>query len=102
MTIPDTPGWRLWLSLLISGILACGLSIAASVVIADRNASEQLRRVAIAKEQATAEQRRGACQLVSSMLTTYQEIPGPMTAARQNVIDAWLNEYRIIGCLPRK
>ena len=101
MRVPDHPGWRLWLSLLVSGILACLISVFASVRIADQNAQEQIRRVAVAKDQATAEQKRAACQLVGSILDAYEETPPPSEVGK-NVAQAWRDEYQIIGCPPRK
>lgn len=97
----NAPGWRLWVSLLVSVILGCLVSIAASVKIADANARDQLARVAAAKQQATAEQRQAACQLIGNILDAYEETPPPSTVGK-NVADAWRNEYRIAGCPPRK
>lgn len=102
MRMPDHPGWRLWLSLLVSGILACLLSVWASVKIANANAEEQIRRVAVAKQQATEDQRRAACQLVGNILDAYEETP-PTTPAGRNVVDAWRYEYNtVIGCSPKR
>jgi hypothetical protein len=95
------PGWRLWLSLAVSVVLGVIVSIVASVKIADANAQEQLRRVAEAKQQATAEQRAAACQLVGGILDAYDETPPP-TKAGKNVATAWREEYLLIGCPPRK
>lgn len=101
LSIPQSPGWRLWLSLAVAVILGVLVSIFASVKIADANAQEQIRRVAVAKEQATAEQRQAACQLVGNILDAYEETPPP-TPAGKNVAQAWQEEYQLIGCKPRK
>lgn len=99
----STPGWRLWGFSLASVAIACPLSVYASVKIADANAQEQLARVAAAKEQATAEQRRAACQLIGNILAAYEETPPPPSSKTgQNVVQAWREEYRIAGCPPKK
>lgn len=101
LSVPQSPSWRLWLLLWLSGMLACAISIVASVKIADANAQQQLERVAAAKDQATAEQKQAACQLIGNILDAYDETPPP-TKAGKNVADAWREEYRLIDCPPRK
>ncbi len=91
------PGWRLWLTLLVSGVLACVISIVASVKIADANTQDQIDRARAAAVQ----QRNVTCALLGRILAAYEETP-PTTATGRNVVEAWLDEYRTIGCLPRK
>lgn len=92
-----TPGWRLWLSMLIMVLLGVTISVLVSVRVADRSIREQIKRDAEARE----ESRVKTCQVVGTILAAYEETPPP-TVAGKNVASAWLDEYRILGCQPSK
>lgn len=83
--------------MLITVLLGVTISVLVSVKVADHSIREQIRRQELTRE----ESRVKACQVVGNILAAYQETPPP-TVAGKNVAAAWLDEYRILGCLPRK
>lgn len=75
------------------------LSIFASVNIADRNADRQLKAVAAAKVEATAETKRITCSFFGSSMDVYKETP-PSTAAGRAQLANYVELYRFTGCQP--
>ncbi len=95
--MPGAPGWRIWLVTVITLIGGMVLSVYVSIHTADENTQQSIQRA----RAAGAEQQRVVCGLISSILDAYKETPPP-TVTGKNVANAWLEEYRIIGCLPRR
>ena len=90
-------GTKLWGIAMITMVLTVVISIYASVRI-----SEQSIRTSIANDAAAREERRVAtCDLVNHVLAAYEEAP-PSTATGDKVREAWVREYRILNCTPRK
>ncbi len=71
------------------------LSIWASVTIAERNARETQQAQAAASEKA----RIRTCGTFTALLDVYIETP-PSTAAGRGVQEAYLEQYRALGCEP--
>lgn len=91
------PGWKVWLGTVIASLLLAVVAVSASVKIADRNTERQLK----ASEDARREYKLVTCDLVARILAGYEEEPPP-TATGKSVAAAWLEEYRLLGCLPGK
>lgn len=95
--MPMTPGWRVWLGTVITGVAGSVGSVYVSVRLAEQNSADQIR----AAQAAASEQRRVTCDLVARILAAYEENP-PVSETGRNVVDAWREQYRVIGCPPRK
>lgn len=91
------PGWKVWLFTVITGVIGSLGSVYVSVRMAERNAAAQID----AARAAAAGQRDATCRLVRDILAAYEEDP-PASQTGRNVVEAWRDQYRIIGCLPRK
>ncbi len=70
-------------------------SIWASVTIAERNAHQTQKAQAAANEAA----RIRTCGTFTALLDVYVETP-PMTPAGKGVQQAYLEQYRALGCVP--
>ena len=92
-----SPGWRVITLTRMSMVLMIVVSLLAAVKISESNTHRQIER----EQQARAEGRRVTCDLVGRILTGYEEVPPPGETGK-NVVEAWQEEYRILGCLPRK
>lgn len=95
------PGWKVWGITVVTVLLLVVLTVLASVRLAENNTRDAIARAEQSKAQARMEQWQSTCQVVSYILTAYQETPPPTEAGR-NVAQAWLDEYRILGCVPRR
>lgn len=91
------PGWRLWAIMLCTVVVSSVVNIYVSVTLAGRNAHRSDTH-----DQALREEGRDVtCNLVGRILAGYEESP-PLSEAGKNVVEAWREEYRILGCLPKK
>jgi hypothetical protein len=91
------PGWRLWLIMLCTVVLSSIASIYVSVRVASHSAHRQDAH----DQQLREEGRAVTCNLVARILAGYEESP-PLSEAGKNVVEAWREEYRILGCMPKK
>lgn len=92
-----TPGWKVWGLTIVTSIVGSVGSVYASVQLAERGAAGQIR----AAQDAAGEQRRVTCDLVARILAGYEEEP-PVSETGRNVVQAWREQYRVLGCPPRK
>lgn len=90
-------GWKLWLICMLTMVLTATVSIMASVRITRENTRHQID---VARE-AGRKQQQATCDLVRLILAAYEETP-PDSDTGKAVQEAWLYEYRILGCIPAK
>lgn len=75
-------------------------SVIAAVKIQEKNAAEADRKAAAALAIQREESRKAYCSFFTRILAGYEDEDVPSTPARQNVIDAWRDLYRIANCTP--
>lgn len=92
-----TPGWKVWGLTVVTGAIGSVGGVYVSVELAERNSAAQLD----AARAAAGAQRAATCDLVARILAAYEEDP-PVSETGRNVVAAWREQYRVIGCPPRK
>jgi hypothetical protein len=88
-----SPGWKVLLSVLSISLICSMLSVYVSIKAAERSTEQRLRAEQVARDL----QRRVTCDLTARILAGYAEVP-PSTPAGKNVMEAWREEYRALGC----
>ena len=91
------PGWKLWAWTVVSVVILMMLTAAGTIHVAGVNAQRQVEQERKLREDG----RRATCDLVSRILAGYEEVPPPGETGK-NVVEAWRDEYRILGCKPIK
>jgi hypothetical protein len=79
------PGWKLWLIMLSIVVLGAIVSVEVSIKIGQHSIREQLRI---------------QCGTNAAVIQAYEETP-PSTPAGRNVRQAYIDQYRLLGCPPR-
>jgi hypothetical protein len=87
------PTWRLLISIFAIAVFCCVTSVLVSIKYSDHATEQRLR----AEEKSRHELYRQTCDLTTRILAGYAEAP-PTTATGKSVVEAWREEFNVLGC----